>query len=155
MKTQNIIEIARQIVSKEKEPPVDLKLKGYVINIENDTVKNSDFRKVLYTGKNTQLVLMSIKPKEDIGVEVHDVDQFFRIDAGSGKVVINDIEHKVSNGFAIVVPAGARHNVINDGVEDLKLYSLYSPPHHKDKTVHKTKKDALADKEHFDGKTTE
>lgn len=151
----NIQQIAKQILSQEKEPPVNPKLKGFVTDIEKDTIDNKNFRKVLYTGKNSQLVLMSLKPKEDIGIEVHDVDQFFRIDAGSGKVVINDIEHKVSNGFAIVVPAGAKHNVINDGTTDLKLYSIYSPPHHKDKTVHKTKEIALKDKEHFDGVTTE
>jgi mannose-6-phosphate isomerase-like protein (cupin superfamily) len=154
MKHKIITEIARKIIS-EKEPPVNPKLKGFVTNIENETVKNKNFRKVLYTAKNTQLVLMSLKPKEDIGVEVHDVDQFFRIDAGSGKVVINGIEHKITNGFSIIVPAGAKHNIINDGKEDLKLYSLYCPPHHADGTVHKTKKEALVDKEHFDGTTTE
>jgi len=152
---QKIRQIAKQIICQEKEPPVNPKLKGFVTNIEEDTVKNKNFRKVLYTGKNSQLVLMSIKPKEDIGVEVHDVDQFFRIDAGTGKVVINGVEHKLSNGFAIVVPAGAKHNIINDGTEDLKLYSIYSPPHHQDKTIHKTKEIALKDTEHFDGKTTE
>jgi len=152
----NVLKVANQIVKAEKEPPVNPKLKGFVTDIEKDTVKNENFRKVLYTGKNSQLVLMSIKPKQDIGVEVHDVDQFFRIDAGSGKVVINDVEHKISNGFAIVIPAGAKHNVINDGTEDLKLYSIYSPPHHKDQVVHKTKEIALKDKtDKFDGKTTE
>jgi len=151
---QSIIELAKKIIS-EQEPPINLKLKGFVTNIEDDTVKNKNFRKVLYTGKNSQLVLMSLKPKEDIGIEVHDVDQFFRIDAGSGKVVINNIEHKISNGSAIVVPAGAQHNIINDGTEDLKLYSLYCPPHHSDKTIHRTKEEALSAKEHFDGKTTE
>jgi mannose-6-phosphate isomerase-like protein (cupin superfamily) len=154
MTSDKIQQIAKQILS-EKEPPVDSKLKGYVVNIEKETVNNSNFRKVLYTGEHSQLVLMSIKPKQDIGIEVHDVDQFFRIDAGSGKVIINDVEHKVSDGFAIVIPAGAKHNVVNDGDEDLKLYSIYSPPHHKDKTVHKTKEIALKDKEHFDNKTTE
>ena len=142
MNTNKIVEIAKKIVSQEKEPPVNPKLKGFVINIEDDTVKNKYFRKVLYTAKNCQLVLMSLKPKEDIGDEVHDVDQFFRIDAGSGKVVINDIEHKITNGFAIIVPAGAKHNIINDGTEDLKLYSLYCPPHHLDKIIHKNKIDA-------------
>lgn len=155
MQQNLIIEIAKRIVSQEKEPPVNPKLKGFVTNIEDDTVKNKNFRKVLYTGKNSQLVLMSLKPKEDIGMEVHDVDQFFRIDAGSGKVIINGVEHKITNGSAIVVPAGAQHNIINDGAEDLKLYSLYCPPHHLDKIIHKTKEEALIDKEHFDGKTTE
>lgn len=154
MQHKIITEIAKKIIS-EKEPLVNPKLKGFVTNIENDTVKNKNFRKVLYTAKNTQLVLMSLKPKEDIGDEVHDVDQFFRIDAGSGKVIINDIEHKISNGFAIIVPAGAKHNIINDGKEDLKLYSLYCPPHHADGTVHHKKTDAKNDDEKFNGITTE
>jgi len=155
MKHESIAtEILKSVVA-EKEPAQNKSLKGFVTNIEKDTVDNSNFRKVLYTGKNSQLVLMSLKPKEDIGDEIHDVDQFFRIDAGSGKVVINGTEHKISNGSAIVIPAGAKHNVINDGTEDLKIYSIYSPPHHADKTIHKTKKDALADKEHYTGKTTE
>jgi len=130
------------------------KKKGFVSNIEEDTVNNNFFRKVLYTGEHCQLVLMSLKPKEDIGEEVHeDTDQFFRIDSGSGVVVINDKETKIKDGFAIVIPAGAKHNVINTGVKDLKLYSLYAPPHHKDGTIHKTKKDVK--EEEFDGKTTE
>ena len=147
-------EITKQS-EEEQEPPVNSDLKGFVTNIEEDTIDNKNFRKVLYTGKNTQLVLMSLKPKEDIGDEVHDVDQFFRVDSGSGKVVINGTEHKISDGFAIVIPAGAKHNVINDGTKDLKLYSLYSPPHHADGTIHKTKEEALKAKEHFTGKTTE
>jgi mannose-6-phosphate isomerase-like protein (cupin superfamily) len=147
--------IVKDILSQEKEIPIDSSLKGYVVDIEKSTVDNQNFRKVLYTGKNSQLVLMSLKPKEDIGEEIHDVDQFFRIDAGSGKVIINDEEHSIKNGSAIVIPAGAKHNILNTGSEDLKLYSIYSPPHHQDKIVHKTKKDALKDKEHFDGNTTE
>ncbi len=131
------------------------KSKGFVTNIETDTINNVNFRKVLYTGENSQLVLMSLKPKEDIGVEVHDVDQFFRIDSGKGKVIINGVEHKIEDGFAFIVPSGAEHNVINTGDKDLKLYSIYSPPHHKDKTIHKTKTDALEDDEEFDGETTE
>lgn len=129
------------------------KVKGFIINIEDETVKNNNFRKVLYTGKHSQLVLMSIKPNDDIGEEIHNVDQFFRIDAGKGKVIINDISNDVSDGFAFIVPAGAKHNVINNGTEDLKLYSIYSPAHHKDKTIHKTKEEVT--EEHFDGKTTE
>ena len=129
---------------------------GYVGNIETATLGNSYFRQVIFTGSHSQLVVMCLGPSEDIGMEMHpDVDQFFRIDAGSGKVVINGTEHKISNGSAIVIPAGAKHNVINDGTEDLKIYSIYSPPHHADKTIHKTKQDALNDKEHFTGKTTE
>jgi mannose-6-phosphate isomerase-like protein (cupin superfamily) len=131
-------------------------LKGFITNIEKDTVNNSNFRKVVYTGKNTQLVLMSLKAGEEIGEEVHkDTDQFFRVDSGSGKVIINGKETKIKDGSAVVVPQGAKHNVINDGDEDLKLYSLYSPPHHKDGTIHKTKEEAEASDEHFDGKTTE
>jgi mannose-6-phosphate isomerase-like protein (cupin superfamily) len=130
--------------------------KGFVTNIEKDTVDNNNFRKVLYTGKNSQLVLMSLKPGEDIGEEIHkDTDQFFRIDEGSGKIIINGKEQKIKDGFAVVVPQGAKHNVINTGKEDLKIYTIYSPPHHQDGTIHKTKKDAESDDEHFDGKTTE
>lgn len=131
------------------------KAKGFVIDIEKETVNNNNFRKVLYTAKNSQLVIMSLKPKEDIGEEVHDVDQFFRVDAGTGRVVINGVTTRIKNGSAIVVPAGAKHNVINTGKEDLKLYSIYSPPHHADGTIHKTKADALAAEESFSGKTTE
>jgi mannose-6-phosphate isomerase-like protein (cupin superfamily) len=130
--------------------------KGFVVDIETDTKQNDNFRKVLYTGKNSQLVLMSLKPGEDIGEEVHkDTDQFFRVDAGSGKVIINGNETEIKNGSAIVIPQGAKHNVINTGKENLKLYSIYSPPHHADGTIHKTKEEAKSDKEHFDGKTTE
>lgn len=129
-------------------------VRGFVTNIEDDTVKNNYFRKVLYTGKHSQLVLMSIKPGDEIGEETHDnIDQFFRIDKGQGKVIINDISHDISDGFAFIIPAGAKHNVVNDGTEDLKLYSIYSPPNHLDKTTHKTKADVK--EEHFDGKTTE
>jgi len=130
--------------------------KGFVVDIETDTKQNDNFRKVLYTGKNSQLVLMSLKPGEDIGEEVHkDTDQFFRVDAGSGKVVINGNESEIKNGSAIVIPQGAKHNVINTGKNDLKLYSIYSPAHHRFNVVHKTKEEAEKDDEHFDGKTTE
>jgi mannose-6-phosphate isomerase-like protein (cupin superfamily) len=144
----NVKKIAEEII---KQNP---KLKGFVTDIETDTVKNNNFRKVLYTGKNTQLVLMSLNSKEDIGEEIHDVDQFFRIDSGSGSVIINGKTYKIKNGTAIVIPAGAKHNIIA-GSDGLKLYSLYSPPHHADKTIHKTKDIASKDKEHFDGTTTE
>jgi len=131
-------------------------LKGFITNIEKDTVANENFRKVLYTGKNSQLVLMSLKPGEEIGEEIHkDTDQFFRVDSGIGVVVINGMETLVKDGFAVVVPQGAKHNVINTGKKDLKLYSIYSPPHHQKDTIHKTKEEAESDKEHFDGKTTE
>jgi len=132
-------------------------MKGYVINIEKASVENENFRKVLYTAKNSQLVVMSLKPGEEIGAEVHlDTDQFFRIDAGEGKVVINGIDNAVKDGFAMVVPAGANHNVINTSPDkDLKLYTIYSPPHHRDGVVHATKAEATADDENFDGKTSE
>lgn len=130
--------------------------KGFHDNIEKSTIENTNFRKVLYTGKNSQLVLMSLKPKEDIGVETHDdVDQFFRIESGKGKAIINGNEYELSNGISIIVPAGSEHNLINTGSDDLKMYTIYSPPNHQDGTIHATKKDALGDKEHFDGKTTE
>ena len=131
---------------------------GYHDDIEKQTKDNSDFRRVLYTGKYLQLVLMALKPGEEIGAEVHpENDQFFRVDSGSGVVTIDGKDSKISDGYAVVVPAGARHNIKNDGSEPLKLYTVYGPPDHKDKTVHKTKADAEAqhDADHWDGKTTE
>ena len=131
-------------------------MKGYAVEIEKETKKNDDFRHVLYTGKYSQLVLMDIKPGEEIGSEVHeDRDQFFRFESGKGKVVIDGTEHQVKDGDAIIVPAGAKHNVINTSKSDLKLYTIYSPPEHQDGTIRRTKADAMADEEHFDGKTTE
>ncbi|OGN04087.1 MAG: cupin [Candidatus Yanofskybacteria bacterium RIFCSPHIGHO2_02_FULL_44_12b] len=132
-------------------------MKGYVANIEEISLKNKNFRKVLYTAKNSQLVAMSLKPGEDIGKEVHQLDQFIRCESGTGKAILNGIEHAISDGFVVVVPAGARHNIINASTDkELKLYTLYSPPNHKDGTVHATKADAAADEEeHFDGQTTE
>lgn len=130
--------------------------KGFVGNISELTERNSDFRRVLYTGKNLQLVLMSLKPGEDIGEEVHkDVDQFFRIEEGSGEVSIDGQHTSVKSEDAILVPAGARHNVKNTGTKPLRFYTLYGPPEHKDKTVHATKQDAESSKEHFDGRPTE
>jgi mannose-6-phosphate isomerase-like protein (cupin superfamily) len=132
-------------------------VKGFVISLESETKKNSDFRRVLYTGKHSQLVLMSLKPGEEIGMETHsDVDQFFRFDDGEGKVIIDGVEHPVKNGTGVVVPAGAKHNVINTSKQkELKLYTIYSPPEHQDNVVRHTKAEALAKEEHFDGKTTE
>ena len=131
--------------------------RGFKSGIEKETRKNTDFRRVLYTGKHSQLVLMSLSPAEEIGEEVHPhIDQFFRFEQGEGKVVINGLEHHVKDGDAVIVPAGARHNVINTSPEaDLKLYTIYSPPEHIDKTVRHTKKEAQALPEEFDGKTTE
>jgi mannose-6-phosphate isomerase-like protein (cupin superfamily) len=132
-------------------------MKGYVTTIETETEKNADFRRVLYTGKYSQLVLMSIKPGEEIGEETHeDVDQFFRFERGEGKVIIDSIEHRVKDGDAVIVPAGAKHNVINISKRaDLKLYTIYSPPEHQDGVVRHTKKEAMASEEHFDSRTTE
>ena len=131
-------------------------MKGFVGNIEELTLSNSNFRRVLYTAKFSQLVLMNLAPKEEIGEEVHEVDQFFRFEKGEGQVVIDGVEHRVADGFAIIVPAGAKHNVINvSETEPLKLYTLYCPPHHKDQTTHVTKAEAVGDSEHFEGQTSE
>lgn len=131
--------------------------KGFVANIEKETVENTYFRRVLYTGKYSQLVLMCLKPGEEIGEEVHDdVDQFFRFEKGEGVVVIDGVSHAVKDGSAVIVPNGANHNVLNTSkTTDLKLYTIYSPPEHRDGVVHKTRAEAMAQEEHFDGKTTE
>ncbi len=131
--------------------------KGYRVDIEKETLENNAFRKVLYTGSHSQLVLMSLKPGEEIGLEIHEGnDQFFRFEKGEGKVVINDTEYIVGDGDAIVVPSGANHNVVNTSeTEDLKLYTLYSPAHHKDGIVRETKAEAMANEAEFDGQTTE
>ena len=131
-------------------------MKGFVEDIEELTEDNSDFRRVLYTGKHLQLVLMSLEPGEEIGAEVHaDHDQFFRVEKGKGEVWIDGERSKIKSDDAIIVPAGAKHNVINTGDKSLKLYTIYGPPDHKDGVVHKTKADAEASEEHFDGATTE
>lgn len=130
-------------------------MKGYITNIEKLSLENENFRTVLYTDKNSQLVLMSLLPKEEIGEEVHDVDQFLRIEQGTGTAILNGVSRDIADGSAIVVPAGTKHNIINSGKGKMKLYSLYTPPHHRDKVVHATKAIAEADTEHFDGKTTE
>jgi mannose-6-phosphate isomerase-like protein (cupin superfamily) len=132
-------------------------MKGFKTNIEKDTLENRKFRKVLYTGIHSQLVLMSLRPKEEIGMETHTAnDQFFRFEAGQGKVIIDGNEYEVGDGVAIIVPAGAKHNIINiSDSKELKLYTIYSPPHHKDGIVRVTKKEAEANDQEFDGKTTE
>ena len=131
-------------------------MKGYCENIEQRTVENEDFRRVLYTGHNLQLVAMSINPGEEIGSEVHDDrDQFFRIEAGEGVISIDGVDHAVKDDDAVIVPQGARHNVRATGSAPLKLYTIYGPPEHIDGTVHKTCDDAHAAHEHFDGRTTE
>ena len=131
-------------------------MKGFVGDIETQTTQNRDFRRVIYTGSQVQLVLMAIEPGGEIGEEVHeDIDQFFRVEQGTGEVLIDGHRSPVKDGTAIVVPSGARHNVRNTGKSPLLLYTLYAPPEHIDGTVHATKADADAAHEHFDGKTTE
>jgi len=128
-------------------------MKGYVTNIEKETLENENYRKVLYTAKNSQLVLMSIMPGDEIGEEVHHLDQFLRFEQGNARVVLDGVTHEVEADWAVVVPAGTQHNVINTGSDPLKLYSIYAPPEHKEGTVHPTK--AEEKEEHFDGTTTE
>jgi mannose-6-phosphate isomerase-like protein (cupin superfamily) len=130
-------------------------MKGFVQDIEGLATRNAEFRKVLYTAKSCQLVLMSLKPQEEIGAEVHQLDQFFRVEAGSGEAVVDGVGTPIRAGFAVLVPAGAKHNIINTGTEPLKLYTLYAPPNHRDGVVHHNRADAQADSEHFDGKTSE
>ena len=127
-------------------------MSGYIVNIEKETLENEFFRKVLYTAKHSQLVVMSIKPGEDIGKEVHHLDQFIRIEAGKAKVILDGEESEVEKDFAFIIPAGTEHNVINESQDtDLKLYTIYSPPEHKDGTIHKTKADAIADEsDHYE-----
>ena len=132
-------------------------MKGFKTNIEKETLENRKFRKVLYTGIHSQLVLMSLGPKEEIGMETHtENDQFFRFEEGQGKVIIDGNVYEVGDGIAIVVPAGAKHNIINiSDSKELKLYTIYSPPHHKDGIVRLTKEEAEANEAEFDGETTE
>lgn len=130
-------------------------MKGFIDDIGSIAVKNEDFRRVLYTAKNCQLVVMALKPREEIGAEVHTLDQFFRVEEGSGEAILDGVRTEIRAGFAIIVPAGANHNIINTGSVPLKLYTLYSPPNHRDGVVHHTRGEAEADDEQFDGKTTE
>ena len=130
-------------------------MKGFVQDIESLAVGNRDFRRVLYTAKHCQLVLMSLEPKGQIGMEVHKLDQFFRVESGTGEAILDGVRTPIRPGFAIVVPAGANHNIVNTGSTPLKLYTLYAPPNHRDRVVHATRADAEADSEHFDGKTSE
>lgn len=130
-------------------------MKGYVKNIEAIAVKNEDFRQVLYTAKNCQLVIMALKPKEEIGMEVHKLDQFFRVEAGTGEAILDGVHTAIKAGFAVLVPAGTNHNIINSGSFPMKLYTLYSPPNHRDGVIHHTRAEAEKDSEHFDSKTTE
>ncbi len=131
-------------------------MKGFITDIEKLTFDNEHFRKVLYTARNSQLVVMSLLPGEDIGEETHDLDQLIRCEAGSGKAVLDGVEHDIKAGSLVMVPQGTRHNILNTSADrKMKLYTLYSPPNHRDGIVHKTKAAAEADSEHFAGRTTE
>jgi mannose-6-phosphate isomerase-like protein (cupin superfamily) len=130
-------------------------MRGFVRDIEDLALANDEFRRVLYTAQHCQLVVMALEPREEIGAEVHTLDQFFRVEAGSGEAVLDGVTTEIRAGFAVVVPAGATHNIINTGRVPLKLYTLYAPPDHRDGVVHHTRADAEADTEHFDGTTTE
>jgi len=132
-------------------------MQGFVQNIEKLTLENNNFRKVIYTAKHSQLVLMSLKPGEDIGEEIHDtLDQFFRFEKGEGKAVIEGKEQKITDGSAVIIPAGTKHNIVNTSATDsLKLYTIYSPPNHADGVEFTSKEEAESSDEHFDGKTTE
>jgi mannose-6-phosphate isomerase-like protein (cupin superfamily) len=141
--------------AKDKTEGTQMGKKGFVQDIDRLTIKNDNFRRVLYTAEHCQLVLMTLKPKEEIGEEAHKPDQFFRVEAGSGEVILNGVRTAIRAGFAVIVPSGARHNIINTGEVPLRLYTIYSPPNHRDGVVHSTRKEAEADNEHFDGKTTE
>lgn len=130
-------------------------MKGFVQDIERIAVENEAFRRVVYTARNCQLVVMTLKPGEEIGAEVHTLDQFFRVEEGDGEAVLDGVRTPIRAGFAVLVPAGANHNITNTGKAPLKIYTLYAPPNHRDGVVHLTRAEAEADDEHFDGKTTE
>ena len=127
---------------------------GFVQDIETIAIANGNFRRVLYTAQHCQLVVMSLRPREEIGAEVHRLDQFFRVEAGHGEAVLDGVVTPIAAGHAVLVPAGVRHNIINTGREPLQLYTLYAPPNHRDGVVHATRADAEADTEHFDGRTS-
>jgi mannose-6-phosphate isomerase-like protein (cupin superfamily) len=132
-------------------------MNGYIVNIEQESRNNENFRKVLYTAKHSQLVLMSLLPKEEIGMEVHTLDQFIRVESGQGRAILDGKETTIEDGSAIVIPAGTQHNIVNDSeTEEMKLYTIYSPAEHRDQVIHATKADAMTDvTDEFDGKTTE
>jgi mannose-6-phosphate isomerase-like protein (cupin superfamily) len=131
-------------------------MNGYTANIEELSLANTNFRSVLYTDKRCQLVLMSLRGHEEIGEEVHDVDQFIRVEAGTGTAVLNGQSHDLRDGSVVIVPVGVKHNIINTSDKEMKLYTLYMPPHHRDGVVHATKEEAEADTtDEFDGKTSE
>lgn len=130
-------------------------MKGFVEDIERIAVENEEFRRVLYTANHCQLVVMALKPGEEIGAEVHTLDQFFRVEEGTGEAILDGTRTQIRAGSGVIVPAGANHNIINTGSAPLKLYTIYAPPNHRDGVVHHTREEAEADNEHFDGKTTE
>ena len=130
-------------------------MSGFVQDIESLAVKNDEFRRVVYTAKHCQLVVMALKPKEEIGAEVHKLDQFFRVEEGDGQAILDGIRSPIRAGFAVLVPAGTKHNIVNTGSAALKLYTLYAPPNHRDGVIHHDRAAAEADTEHFDGRTTE
>lgn len=130
-------------------------MKGFVNDIESLAVKNDAFRRVLYTASHCQLVVMSLKPAEEIGLEVHQLDQFFRVEEGSGEAILDGVRTAIRAGSAVLVPAGTNHNIVNTGTARLKLYTIYAPPNHRDGVIHQTRAVAEADEEQFDGKTTE
>jgi mannose-6-phosphate isomerase-like protein (cupin superfamily) len=130
-------------------------MRGFVADIEGLAVKNDEFRRVLYTAKHCQLVVMALKPKEEIGMEVHKLDLFFRVEEGTGEAILDGVRTVIRAGFAVVIPAGTNHNIINIGSVPLKLFTLYAPPNHRDGVVHHTRAEAEVDNEHFDGKMTE
>jgi mannose-6-phosphate isomerase-like protein (cupin superfamily) len=133
----------------------EISMTGFVQDIEGLAIANDDFRRVLYTAHHCQLVVMALKPQEEIGAEVHTLDQFFRVEAGTGVAILDGVRTAIAPGVAVLVPAGVHHNIINTGSVSLKLYTLYAPPNHRDRTVHHTRAEAEADEEHFDGATTE
>lgn len=130
-------------------------MKGFIGNIEQLAVENGHFRRVLYTAKHCQLVVMALEPGEEIGAEIHELDQFFRVEAGTGVAVLDGVRTAIRAGFGVIVPAGTKHNIINTGTASLKLYTVYAPPNHRDGVVHHTRVEAEADDEHFEGETTE
>lgn len=130
-------------------------MKGFVQDIEGLAVTNDAFRRVIYTAQHCQLVLMALEPGGEIGAEVHTLDQFFRVESGAGEATLDDVRTPIRAGFAVLVPAGVTHNIVNTGAVPLKLYTLYAPPNHRDGVVHQTRADAQADNERFDGRTTE
>lgn len=141
--------------SAKKQASTVVQMKGFAGDIEGRSTRNTDFRKVLYTAMNCQLVLMSPKPGEEIGAEVHQPDPFFRVETGAGEAVIDGLRTPIRAGFAVLVPAGARHNIINSGTALMSRYTLYAPRNHRDSVVHPTRAAAEADSEHFDGRTAE